>query len=173
MSILKNYRTCVLPKGIKLFRKALTTDFYETMFFAFSPFETFNALHSTEFIQLWKTTNDIEVLYMVKNVENNKKFKKSAIVEIYNYYFPEDEKKSNEYLILKKEDTFERRKLICKLRENNIFGWVTSVDNRISLEFFTFDLNKENNLSFVESFSNKNEYIYTIDTSNLLFIKHN
>lgn len=173
MSVLKNYRTCVLPKGIKLFRKAVTTDFYETMFFAFSPFETFNAIHSTEFIQLWETTNDIEVLYMVKNVENNKKFKKSAIVEIYNYYFPEDEKKSNEYLILKKEDTFERRKLISKLRENNIFGWVTSVDNRISLEFFTFDLKKENNLRFAESFSNKNEYIYTIDTSSMLFIKHN
>ncbi|MEN9656158.1 MAG: hypothetical protein RL311_1104, partial [Bacteroidota bacterium] len=57
-------------------------------------------------------------------------------------------------------DTFERRKLISKLRKNNIFGWVTSVDNRISLEFFTFDLKKENNLRFVESFSNKNEYIY-------------
>lgn len=172
MKLYEEYGICIIPKGTKLFRKALTSDFFDTMFFAFTPYETFTCKHPTEYIQLWETLNQIQVLYMISKSENNRKQKKSSIVDIYKIYFPEEKYSNISRLEIKNDDLKKRDKLIDKFKRDNIFGWVTSVDDMESLEFFSFDTdeNKNKNLKFIKNYHNKDNSIYDYDSTNKLII---
>jgi hypothetical protein len=140
------------------------------MFFAFTPYETFTCKYPTEYIQLWETLNQIQVLYMISKSENNRKQKKSSIVDIYKKYFPKEKDSNISRLEIKNDDLKKRQKLIDKLKKDNIFGWVTSVDDMESLEFFIFDTdeNKNKNLKFIKNYHNTDNSMYKYDSTNKL-----
>ena len=109
---------------------------------------------------------------MISKSENNRKQKKSSIVDIYKKYFPEEKDSNISRLEIKNDDLKKRQKLIDKFKKDNIFGWVTSVDDMESLEFFIFDTdeNKNKNLKFIKNYHNNDNSIYDYDSTNKLII---
>ena len=91
MDLFKKYGRYVVKKGTVLYRRAADTDHHEVMFFGFCKYATAGASNQSD-IQIWEVTKDFEALFMIKG-KNRGEHLLSAIVDIYNYYFPRNPKK--------------------------------------------------------------------------------
>lgn len=134
------YGYCIIPKNTLLFRGHSDASFEDCMFFATKRFVA-GAFNDT--IQVWKTATDIQVLFLVEYL-NHRSWAISALPQLFNSIFPSDSNPNFDDLDIKHWDTNRRNKLVRKLFDDyKIFGWLTSLENKVELEVCLFD--KETN----------------------------
>ena len=136
MDLVAKYGTYKVNKGTRLYRRAKDTDYHEVMFFGFCHYATAGATYHSN-IQVWETTEDFEALFMIKG-QNRLKHPQSAIVDIYNSYFPGNIKNDWDFVNIKQTEV-ERTPLLNKLREDRIGNWVCSVENLLIMEVCLFE----------------------------------
>lgn len=138
------------------------------MFFGFSTTATHSSKFTENSFQIWETQVSFDSLFMLKGKNPGGKAL-SAIVDIYNYYYPSDKKDDEEYINLKKSDSIERRRIIRKIKSCGLKSWVCSLENNAEMELFIFGSIKDNAsiLKFVENIDCK-DYIRlkNLDTFN-------
>jgi len=153
-----------IAKGTKLFRKSHTSNVCEEMFFGFSALGSYSSSSKTKEIQIWETISDIKGFLMLKeNPKMNRKI--SAVIEIYNNIFPENELHENDYVNVKKYCQ-ERIQLTAALKSRGINNWVCSVENKFEMEIFLFN-SIENNMKlikYIETVGNNSSCLNDVDT---------
>lgn len=130
------YGYCIIPKNTLLYRGHSDISIDDCMFFATKKWVAgaFN-----ENIQIWKTTTDIEVLFLVEHVTYNS-WTKSALPRLYNNIFSTDCNTNFDDLDIKHWDINRRNNLVRKLYdEYTISGWLSSIENKVELEVCLFD----------------------------------
>jgi hypothetical protein len=130
------YGYCILPKNTLLFRGHSDTSTNDCMFFTTKKWVAgvFN-----ENVQIWKTTTDIEILFLVEHVNQNS-WTTSALPHLYNTVFPTERKLNFDDLDIKHWDKNRRDKLVRKLYDaNKIYGWLSSLENKVEMEVCLFD----------------------------------
>lgn len=135
--LLEKYGSYVVEPGTILFRRAAVTDYFDSMFFGFDVDGTCASGLFTSEVQQWEVVRPIQSLFMVKGVTKGKKVR-SAIVEVYNSFFPGYPMKSGDDVDLKRKKCPQRAMLFQKLCEKNIYSWTTSVEDKISMELCLF-----------------------------------
>jgi len=155
-AILEKYGTYIIEPGTLLFRQAPNRQFYDSMFFGFCENGASTSNHWSDNIQIWKATREIKSLLMLKGQHKTgeEPILYSAIVDIYNEHFPADRRHEYDDLLLKKQDTVYRRRIIRLLKNEGICSWVCSVEDNYPMELFLFAGVEENSemVSYVESF---------------------
>jgi hypothetical protein len=92
-----------------------------------------------ENVQIWKTTTDIELLFLVEHVNQNS-WTFSALPHLYNTLFPTERNINFDDLDIKRWDKNRRDMLVRKLYDaNNISGWLSSLENKVEMEVCLFD----------------------------------
>jgi hypothetical protein len=92
-----------------------------------------------ENVQIWKTTTDIELLFLVEYVNQNS-WTTSALPHLYNNLFPTERNLNFDDLDIKHWDKNRRDQLVRKLYdEYNISGWLSSLENKVEMEVCLFD----------------------------------
>lgn len=151
----KIYGYCIIPKNIFLFRGHTDKSFDDCMFFG-TKYSVATAFNDT--IQVWKTTTDIEVLFLVEYLTGSS-WTISALPRLYNSIFPADSNPNFNDLDIKHWDVNRRNKLLQKLfYDYKISGWLTSLENRVEIEVCLFD--KQTNskqLILIDTCDRKNE----------------
>ena len=99
MDLLKKYGVYTVRKGTRLYRQSVDTEHHEVMFFGFCKNSTLGASYESD-VQIWETIADFEALFMIKG-KNRAEHLLSAIVEIYNYYFPKSKRNELHYTAIK------------------------------------------------------------------------
>ena len=109
-------------------------------------------------IQVWKTTKDIDLIFLVEFIANNG-WVISALPRLFNSVFPEDIDAEYNDLDIKHRDINRRNKLINELFiAHKIQGWLTSLEGRIDIEVCLFDKNTNTKqLKLIETVKEKNE----------------
>lgn len=171
MSLINNYGFYTIKKDTKLFRKAVSIDTQEEMFLGFSPYATYSAYQPTKTIQIWETTCEIQAFLMVKGKNKGGKIL-SAVIDIYNCYFPSNQKNQNDYVSIKKYCK-EREELINILKQNGITSWICSVENKIEMELFLFHSKEHHSIvvRHIETVDNNAKEIEDANTFNYDLIK--
>lgn len=138
--LIKKYGEYIIQPGTLLYRVAANTGCYPTMFLGFCSFGASTANFASDTIQVWRTTKEIRSLLMLKGrrLTGEDMLLFSAIVDIYNSYFTDNKKDEYDDLMLKKEDTSDRRKIINELLKQGITSWVCSVEDKHQMELFLF-----------------------------------
>lgn len=145
MSLYEKYGYCIVPKDCCIFHKGHIHKKADSVFFGLTPITAHVNPGRTKKIQIWKFNTDVKLLFMIKNVAHLS-WTISSIVEIYQNYFP-DEEPCND-IDIKYNDRVKRKRLIEKLRDQNIIGWFSSYDDSHELEISLF---KDETLpSFIE-----------------------
>ncbi len=104
--------------------------FFGTKFFVA---ESFN-----DNIQVWQTTTDINVLFLVEYL-NSRSWAFSALPRLYANIFNESNSTDYNDLDIKHFDISRRNKLIQKLFcDYKVSGWFTSVEGKIEVEVCLF-----------------------------------
>lgn len=137
MDLKTKYGLYKLKKDTILFRQSNNINLYEHMFFGFSIHSTYSSYYNSNEIQLWRIKKDTNVFFMIKDYSNIYK-KISAIVDIYNYFNPNEILNDNDDVYIKKEQNI-RNKFIQKLKSHEINSWINSVENKNEMELFLFD----------------------------------
>jgi hypothetical protein len=117
-----------------------------------------------ENVQIWKTTTDIEVLFLVEYLNKNS-WTFSALPHLYNNIFPADHNLKFDELDIKQWDENRRDKLVSKLYDAyKISGWLSSLENKVEMEVCLF--NKDANASqlMLVDTINKKDNIYFKDS---------
>lgn len=130
------YGHCIIPKNTLLFRGHSDASLNECMFFATKKWVAgaFN-----ENVQIWKTTTDIDVLFLVEYVTYNS-WTTSALPQLYKNIFPTESNPNFNDLDIKHWDKNRRDKLVRKLYdEYKISGWLSSLENKVEMEVCLFD----------------------------------
>jgi hypothetical protein len=130
------YGYCIIPKNTLLYRGHADTSMNDCMFFATKKWVAgvFN-----QNVQIWKTTTDIELLFLVEHVNHNS-WTISALPHLYTNIFPTDRNLNFDDLDIKQRDKNRRDKLVRKLYDaHNIFGWLSSIENKVEMEVCLFD----------------------------------
>jgi hypothetical protein len=92
-----------------------------------------------ENVQIWKTTTDIELLFLVEHVNQNS-WTTSALPHLYNNLLPTERNLNFDDLDIKHWDKNRRDKLVRKLYdEYKISGWLSSFENKVEMEVCLFD----------------------------------
>ena len=128
--------TVLFPKNTLLFRGHADTSMNDCMFFATKKWVAgvFN-----QNVQIWKTTTDIELLFLVEHVNHNS-WTISALPHLYTNIFPTERNLNFDDLDIKQWDKNIRDKLVRKLYDaHNIFGWLSSIENKVEMEVCLFD----------------------------------
>ncbi len=134
MSLLNKYGECIIPKGTQLYRGGITTTFDNEMFFGLKKYVA--GVFDTNQIQIWRTKQNIKVLFMVLELDYLSKAK-SAIVDIYTEYFQCSQHNEIDDLSIKTCQQ-KREKFINYLKSENIIGWLSSLENKVELEICLF-----------------------------------
>ena len=139
MSYIDNKKEYFVKAGTYFFRRALITGYESCMFFGFNVAATSSSDRApNEKVQIWQTINDFSVLYAVSKYQNehrSNEYRISSLPDIYIKKYPNIPKV--DFLDIKR-DTIERKKLLEILIKENVFGWVTSVENTVVMELFLF-----------------------------------
>jgi hypothetical protein len=143
--MIEKYGHCIIPKNTCLFHKGYIHKNADSVFFGLNPITAKANPGPEKDIQIWKVKKDIQLLFMVTYVAHFS-WTKSAIVEIYQSFFPKE--KFCDDIEIKYKDRSKRKKLIDKLKEQGIIGWFSSYDDRQELEICIF--NCENFYQFIE-----------------------
>jgi hypothetical protein len=92
-----------------------------------------------ENVQIWKTTTDIELLFLVEHVNQNS-WTTSALPHLYNTLFPTERNLNFDDLDIKHWDKNRRDQLVRTLYdEYKISGWLSSFENKVEMEVCLFD----------------------------------
>lgn len=142
MDLHKKYAKYTVLQGTKLYRRANTDVVLDEMFFAFAVCDTYNSYHRSSNLQIWEVTSPITALCIIKGKTPGGKFL-SAIIDIYNIFFPKDIQDEKTYVELKKYGSH-RQNLIGELKKQGITAWVCSIDNNVRMELFVFHSHDEN-----------------------------
>jgi len=155
------YGYCILPKNTLLFRGHSDTSMNDCMFFATKKWVAgvFN-----QNVQIWKTTTDIELLFLVEHANHNS-WTISALPHLYNNIFPTESNHNFNDLDIKHWDKNRRDKLVRKLYEAyNISGWLTSLENKVEMEVCLFDKQANASQLILVDTINKNDKSYFKDS---------
>ncbi|GEM_PF-1422570 len=144
MNLLSKYGSCTIPEGTVLFRSG-DYKIENGVYFALQHFIS-NSLNPLKDKEVWVTKKDIEILFMVKNI-NEYSLAQSSISEIYKLYFQEE---LDDLSI--KLDIEKRNQLIKRLKEDKVNGWFSSYENG-STEFEICIFISE--VDFMETFEQK------------------
>ncbi len=125
--LINKYGYCTIPEGTVLFRSG---DFKieNGVYFTLQHW-IFNALNPLKDKEVWVTKKEIEILFMVKNI-NEYSFPQSSISEIYKQYFQEE---LDDLSI--KLDIEKRNQLIKRLKEDKLKGWFSTYKNAFGSSF--------------------------------------
>ena len=166
------YGYCILPKNTLLFRGHSDTSMNDCMFFATKKWVAgvFN-----QNVQIWITTTDIELLFLVEHVKHNS-WTISSLPHLYANIFPTESNHNFDDLDIKHWDKNRRDKLVRKLYDAyNISGWLSSLENKVEMEICLFDEHANTSqLIFVDTI-NKNDRRYfrdSLDSMSILPSKH-
>jgi hypothetical protein len=140
MTLYDNYGHCVIPAGTKLYKGGEPNDYDGCIFFALQKYVATVFPKNSGKIQIWSVKQDIKLLFMVQQL-NHSSWSKSSIVNIYKEYYPY-EKGLND-LDIKHQDLKKRDKFIDKLKAENIFGWLSSIEDKVELEVCLFHDSQE------------------------------
>lgn len=149
----------LIEKGTKLYRRFEDNQIYAEMFFGFCPYGTYSSFHNQESIQLWITKSDIKGNLMLLDIDNKNRLK-SSIIEIYKSFNSND---ITDIIDLKKFGD-KRNDLITYFKKQEIYNWISSVEDKHEMELFLFSDEQKN--------SRLVEYLTQLD-SNLDFEKLN
>lgn len=142
VKIIENKKEYLVKKNTYFFRRAETTNIFPNMFFGFSAAATASSKFHNGNIQVWKTLSDFSVLYAVKKYLNENhpiyEMRYSSLPDIYLKKYS-DNLGEMPYLSVKKEDNQTRNNLLAVLKAENVFGWVTSLEDKHEMELFLFD----------------------------------
>lgn len=124
-----------MPKNTLLYRGHKSEAISDCMFFALKHYVA-EAFH--ENVQVWKTTSDIELLFVVDYIDG-RSWTFSALPRLYRDIFPEDNQLYSD-LDIKHWNVERRDKFARKLHaEHHVPGWLTSLENHHELEICLFD----------------------------------
>lgn len=150
------YGYAVVPKNTLLYRGHKSEAVSDCMFFALKHYvaSAFNKQ-----VQIWKTSQDIEVLFLVDYI-NERSWTFSALPRLYNELFPEDNNSTYSDLDIKHWNIERRDKLVKKLHnEHQVNGWLTSVENHHELEICLFgEQTCSQTIKFIDVFNDGNKY---------------
>jgi len=155
------YGYCIIPKNTLLFRGHSDASMNDCMFFTTKKWVAgvFN-----QDIQIWKTTTDIEVLFLVDHVNQNS-WTFSALPHLYNNIFPTERNLNFDDLDIKHWDKNRRDQLVRKLYDaNNISGWLSSLENKVEMEVCLFDKDANASQLMLVDTINKNDKTYFKDS---------
>jgi hypothetical protein len=117
-----------------------------------------------ENVQIWKTTTDIELLFLVEHVNQNS-WTTSALPHLYNNLFPTERKLNFDDLDIKHWDKNRRDKLVRKLYDAyNISGWLSSLENKVEMEVCLFDKHANTSQLILVDTIHKNDKTYFKDS---------
>jgi hypothetical protein len=140
----ETYGYCIIPKGTLLYR-GHTEAIQDCMFFATKKWVA-GAFY--EQVQIWKTRNDIEVLFLVDSLDE-RSWAKSAIPQLYQVLFPEEKSIDLTDLDIKHRNSDRLNKLVHELFVGHeISGWLSSIEGKVEMEVCLFD--KETNESHLQ-----------------------
>jgi hypothetical protein len=145
MNLIEKYGYCRIPKGSILFHSGYIHKDADSIFFGFVPLTAKASPNSNNRIEIWKLKTDIKLLFMVLEVAHFS-WTKSAITEIYRYFFPFDDLCND--IEIKYSDRSKRRKFINKLKQQEIIGWFSSFEDKSELEVCLFK--NENLVNLIE-----------------------
>jgi len=133
MTLYDKYGYCVLPAHSFLYRAGEISE--DVIFFGLNPYlETYS--NGTDIIEMWETKKEIKLLFMISELANLRT--KTAILEIYNGFFPSDQV-SYDLHIKYHENKDRRSKFVNTLKQLGISGWLTSEEgNKNELEICLF-----------------------------------
>ncbi|TXB66205.1 hypothetical protein FRY74_06425 [Vicingus serpentipes] len=166
MTLYDKYGHCIIPAGTKLYKGGEQNDYDACIFFGLQKYVAAAFQNNSGKIQIWSVKRDIKLLFMVLDL-NKSSWAKSSVAEIYREYFPSDNELNE--LDIKHFDHQKRDKLIEKLKEENIIGWVSSLEDKVDLEVCLFPDGQElNRLIELEKVIDKDndeyEYLNALDT---------
>jgi hypothetical protein len=128
-----------------------------------------------ENVQIWKTTTDIELLFLVEHVNQNS-WTFSALPHLYNNLFPTERNLNFNDLDIKHWDKNRRDQLVRKLYdEYKISGWLSSFENKVEMEVCLFDKHANTSQLILVDTINKNDKTYfkdSLDSIRILPSKH-
>lgn len=156
-NLLQTYGSCIIPKGTILFRSN-TPIHPNQIFFALHIKVAGDYNEGDKRFQIWKILSDIEVLFMISGIRDSRAWIKSSITEIYCKYFPEDICTPEGFYLLeiKHYDKKKLQRLINKMKEENIKGWFSSIEDKVEPEICLF--NKEK-IQLIETIDSPQKYI--------------
>ena len=155
------YGYCNIPKNTLLFQGNSDTSINDCMFFATKKWVA-GAFH--ENVQIWKTTTDIEVLFLVEYVTYNS-WTISTLPHLYNNIFPTDCNPIFDDLDIKHRDKNRRDKLVRKLYdEYKISGWLSTLENKVEMEVCLFDKHAIARQLILVDTTNRKDKIYFKDS---------
>lgn len=166
------YGYCILPKNTLLFRGHSDASMNDCMFFTTKKWVAgvFN-----ENVQIWKTTTDIELLFLVEHVNQNS-WTVTALPHLYNNLFPTERKLNFDDLDIKHWDKNKIDKLVRTLYDaNNISGWLSSLENKVEMEVCLFDKHANaSQLILVDTIHKKDKTYFkdSLDSIRILPSKH-
>jgi hypothetical protein len=164
MTLLDKYGYCIVPKNTFLFHKGYIKKDAESVFFGITPLVAHINPGRDKKIQIWKTKSEIQLLFMIMYVYHYS-WTKSAIIEIYQDFFPNDTLCDD--IEIKYHDKERRNKLVDKLKEQNVIGWFSSYDDKYELEICLF--RDENFFNIIEPFKETTiNKLYSIGFNNPL-----
>ncbi len=136
------YGHCVIPQDTFLFRGHDSNAFDDCMFFA-TKLCVAGAFKDS--VQVWKTTTDIRVLFLIDHLDD-RSWATSSLPQLYNNLFQSNSNFELSDLDIKHKNLERREKLVRRLfDEYQVSGWLTSLDGKVELEVCLFDkkANKE------------------------------
>jgi len=141
---------CHIPRGTLLFHGHESDEIEDYMFFATKPWVAgvFN-----DSIQVWKTTRDMQVLFLIDHVDRNS-WTGCSLLQLDNGVFVYGTSSVIQSTGIRDWDEDRRTSLFAKLKEEfNITGWLTSIEDKVELEVCLWGLGEENRrIAFVELF---------------------
>ena len=140
MTLYDKYGHCIIPAGTKLYKGGETTNYDGCIFFGLQKYVAAAFQNNSGKIQIWTVKQDIKILFMVQEL-NHSSWSKSAIVDIYKEYYPSENVLND--LDIKHRDHNKRDKLIDKLKNENIMGWLSSLEGKVDLEICLFPDKRE------------------------------
>jgi len=149
------YGYCIIPKNTLLFRGHSDKSINDCMFFTTKKWVA-GAFNQN--VQIWKTSTDIEVLFLVEYVTFNS-WTISALPHLYKSIFPTDCNLNFEDLDIKHRDKDKSDKLVRKLYDAyKISGWLSSLENKVEIEVCLFNEHANaGQLIFVDGINRSNE----------------
>jgi hypothetical protein len=152
---------CIIPKNTYLYRGHSNSAIEDCMFFATKHWvaSAFN-----DSIQIWKTTTDISVLFLVDYVTKNSWYI-SSLPKLYSIIFKDEVNHNFTDLDIKHWDLEIRNKLVHKLySEFQISGWLSSLENRVEMEICLFNKQANSIQLILDSTSEKGNKEYYKDS---------
>lgn len=130
------FGNCIIPKNTFLFRGHSDNSLNDSMFFA-TKHRIAGAFNDK--IQVWKTTTEIQVLFLVEYL-TDRSWTISALPRLYKTIFPQESNSNFDDLDIKHENLERRNKIARALFDNyKISGWLSSLENNMEIEICLFD----------------------------------